>query len=166
MSTAAEKKPIVEVFALWKRESNKGSSYFSGKVVDGGANLTGFYNLDKKNIKEPDLRIYVRDDEGNLSHEPFCSLWCNATKTGKKVLSGKIEGRKVVGFIRANATEKQPYINVYWDGEDFPETETPKEEAPKETPKEAPKPSKASPKSSKASKAKEEEIPKNTTLPF
>ena len=141
MSTAtAEKKKLQGVFALWKRTSKDGKkTYFTGVSEDKSYNVTAFYNTDKKNLKEPDLKVYVRDDEGNLSKEPLVSLWCNATKNGKKILSGKIDGKRVIGFIRANATEKQPYISVYYSEDELPVApEAPKKET-KKAKKEAPK---------------------------
>ena len=116
-STATEKKSRLEqVFALWKRKSKDGkSTYFTGKL--GSQNVTAFYVTNKKNLKEPDMRVYARAENGDLSKKPVVSLWCNATKNGKKILSGKIDGKRVVGFINSNATEKQPYISVYWSDE-------------------------------------------------
>lgn len=124
MTKTAEKKKMVQVLALWRKKSVKGSVYFSGKFADGYTgpegeqNLTAFYNTDKKNLKEPDIRIYTRDEDGDLSKEPFLSLWCNASKNGNKYLSGKLDGKKVVGFINIEADEKHPYIKVYWSEED------------------------------------------------
>ena len=144
-NTTATKKTLQGVCALWKRTSTNGKTYFSGQTEDKQSFLTAFYNTAKKNLKEPDLRIYTRDSEGNLSKEPFLSLWCNATKKGKKILSGKLGDKKVVGFIKADATEKQPYISVYFEEDKLPVEEgeqlkiqEPKKEAPKKK-KEAPK---------------------------
>lgn len=157
-NTTAEKKKLEGVFALWKKKSKNGGVYFSGKT-EGGSFLTGFYNTEKKNLKEPDLRVYAKDSEGDLSEEPFCSLWCNATKNGKKLLSGKVDGKRVIGFIKADASEKQPYISVYYSDE----SEAPKEE--KKSDKSDTKTEKA-----KTNKKKEEpefvEIPPDESLPF
>ena len=142
-NTAETKKRMEGVCALWKRTSANGKTYFSGQSEDKQHFLTAFYNTTKKNLKEPDLRVYTRDAEGNLSKEPWLSLWCNATKKGKKVLSGKIDGKNVVGFIKADATEKQPYISVYFEEDKLPEGEQLKIEEPK---KEAPKKKKEAPK--------------------
>lgn len=115
-TSTATKKHLDQVFALWKRKSKDGkSTYFTGKL--GEQNLIAFYVTNKKNLKEPDMRVYTREQDGNLSKDPVVSLWCNATKRGKKILFGKIDGKRVVGFINANATEKQPYISVYWSDE-------------------------------------------------
>lgn len=118
-----------QVFALWKNTSKEGKAYFSGKYDE--VEVRGFYNGKKQNPKEPDVRIYVVDANKNLSKDELCSLWCNVSKNGKKYLSGKINGQKVIGFINATANEenKKPYISLYWS-----EEQTQKEEAPvKET---------------------------------
>lgn len=143
-NTTATKQRMEGVCALWKRTSANGKSYFTGQTEDKQTFLTAFYNTDKKNLKEPDLRIYSRDADGNLSKDPFLSLWCNATKKGKKVLSGKLNGKKVVGFIKADADEKHPYISVYFEADKLPEGEqlkigNEKKEASKKTKKEATK---------------------------
>lgn len=156
MSTATKKKKLQRVCALWKTTSKDGKkTYFSGKVDDGTFEnecyVTGFYNTEKKNLKEPDLRIYARDDEGNLSKEPFLSLWCNATKNGKKILSGKLNGKRVIGFIKADATEKQPYISIYYSDEETESDKTDTKSEEKTTKKEEPK---------------FEEIPSDGSLPF
>lgn len=142
-NTTAEKKKLEQVFALWKRKSKDGKkTYFTGTCDEKETFLTAFYNTEKKNLKEPDMKVYTRDKDGNLSKEPLVSLWCNATNNGKKVLSGKLDGKRVVGFINANATEKQPYISVYWSDE-LPvadaKTEDKTENKPKYKKKEAPK---------------------------
>lgn len=124
-NTTAEKKQLQGVFALWKRTSKDGKkTFFSGQTEDKSAYLTAFYNTNKKNLKEPDLRVYMQDGDGDFMKDDegktieYCSLWVNATKKGeKKYLSGKVDGKRVVGFIRENATEKQPYISVYFSDE-------------------------------------------------
>lgn len=118
MNTAVEKKVQREqVFAMWKRESAKGNPYFTGKI--GEKEIRGFYNTNKKNLKEPDIRIYKLDKDGNLEKEEYLSLWCNASKKGTKVLSGTLDGKRVVGFVNVKATaeNKQPYFSLYWDVE-------------------------------------------------
>lgn len=115
-----------QVFALWKNTSKEGKAYFSGKYD--GVEVRGFYNGKKQNPKEPDVRIYVVDANKNLSKDELCSLWCNVSKNGKKYLSGKLNGQKVIGFINATANEenKKPYISLYWSEEQNEQ----KEEAP------------------------------------
>ena len=115
MAKTTEKKEfkLEQVCALWKRTSKKGLDFFTGKLGK-SVELMAFYNTNKKNPKEPDLRIYAVGDNEKLGKEPILSLWCNLTKTGKKVLNGTFEGKKVIGFIKENASEKQPYISVYF----------------------------------------------------
>lgn len=133
MSNAtAEKKRMEGVCALWKRTGKNGNVYFTGLTEDRKTQLTAFYNTKKQNLKEPDLRIYVRDNNGKLTKDEFLSLWCNATKNGKKILSGKLNGKRVVGFIKANATEKQPYISIYFEEDKLPVSEEKKPEPKKE----------------------------------
>lgn len=154
-TATADKKQLERVLSLWKNKSKDGKKvYFSGKT-EGGSFLTGFYNTNKKNLKEPDLRVYARDTEGNLSKDPFVSLWANATKNGKQILSGAIDGKKVVGFIKKDATEKQPYISVYWS-EELPASEK-KEEPKKESTRNA---------KQKKEEPKFEEVSEEDSLPF
>lgn len=139
MSTATVKKTenkLEQVFAMWKHTSKKKLVYFAGKTKD-GQELRGFYNTDKKNLKEPDLRIYRVDGDGNLDKETFLSLWCNASDTGKKYLTGKLEEKRVVGFIneKADSKNKQPYLSIYWSDENGTKTEKkPTKQAKKEEP--------------------------------
>ena len=108
-----QKSTLNELFAMWKQKSKAGKSYFTGK--DSGVQLKGFYNTKKENPKEPDLKIYKVDDNGELCKDVFLALWCNATESGKKYLSGKLKDERVVAFINEKATEdnKQPYLRVY-----------------------------------------------------
>jgi len=105
-----------QIFAMWKREGKKGTPYYAGVTKD-GTELRGFYNTKKKNLNEPDLRIYEVDKQGNLGKDEIGSLWCNSTKDGKKkYLSGKIfDTVRVVGFFNEKATKenKQPSFRVY-----------------------------------------------------
>ena len=134
MSTkTAEKKEfkMEQAFALWKRTSKKGGVYFSGKF--NGNNIMGFYNTDKKNPKEPDVRLYQVDEDGKMGRETWLSLWCDVSKGGKKYLSGKLNGRRVVGFINEKADDKnkQPYVSIYYSGDEQKKVEPKKEEKDK-----------------------------------
>lgn len=53
-----EKKPLVPLCGLWKMPSGKG---YSGKM--GSARVVVFVNDRKRNEKEPDLRVYVQEDD-------------------------------------------------------------------------------------------------------
>ena len=97
------------LIALWKGTSKNGGAYFTGKGV------VGFYNSKKQNPKEPDMRVYAVDAEGNRAKDSMLSLWVNVSKKGNKFLTGKFLDKKVVGFINAEASveNKQPYIRIY-----------------------------------------------------
>lgn len=125
-----------QVFAMWKRTSKNGNSYFTGKGID-GAEIRGFYNTKKANPKEPDIRIYKVLSDGSLEKEQYLGLWCNAKENGKKYLSGKLDGLRVVGFINSKATDenKQPYFSVYWSDTDDKKPVEEKKATKKETKK-------------------------------
>lgn len=113
-----------EVCALWLKDSKRGT----GKYLE-GKNLVGFINGKKKNPKEPDLRIYTKDSEGNLSKEPFLSLWCQVGKSGVKYFSGKLKDKWVVGFINdIKVNDKRPYISIYFQDEKPAKVESKPEE--------------------------------------
>lgn len=153
-NTAKKEFTLEQVFALWRQKSKDGKkTYFSGKIGD--EYLTGFYNTNKQNPKEPDIRIYKRDEEGNLSKEEFVSLWCNAKENGKKYLTGKIDGKRVVGFINSSGNEKAPYISVYWS-----------DDQNKDTAKAESKPDPKATKTKKAKKEEFEEVGTDEDLPF
>lgn len=119
---------LQQAFTLWIYKGKNGGKYLSGTTEDRDTKLTAFFNNEKQNPKEPDIRVYIRDDAGNLSKEEYCSLWCNVSEaTEKKYLSGKIDDVRVVGFFNSKAKigENIPYINVYFS-EDEKEEEKPK----------------------------------------
>lgn len=119
MATQATQKKemkMEQVFALWKRTSKAGNTYFTGQDAY-GLNLRGFFNTNKKNPKEPDLRVYAVEDSETLSKEEYISLWCNVSKNGNKFLTGKMGGKRVVGFIRKSDNDKAPYVTVYFSEE-------------------------------------------------
>lgn len=108
-----------QCFSLWRMKSKKGGYYFSGKIAESQEKIVAFYNTNKKNPKEPDIRVYASDN----TEICICSMWCNVSeRTGKKYMSGIIKPVedapeiRVVGFINEKATpkNKQPYLNVYY----------------------------------------------------
>ena len=46
--------------ALWKKTSNKGKTFLTGSVVVDGHDIkiVGFINKDKKNERQPDIKLY------------------------------------------------------------------------------------------------------------
>ena len=117
-----------EVLAMWKQTSKDGKAYFTGKTSD-GKKLVGFYNTKKKNPKEPDIRIYTQTEmKTEAQPEPMLSLWADVSKGGKKYLSGKWDGKRVVGFISDKADEKRPYFRVYLSEDAKPEAKVEQQE--------------------------------------
>lgn len=57
-----DNKKLEDFCALWEQESKNGKSYLSGIDAEGNR-LVAFYNDNKKNPKEPDIRVYYSDDE-------------------------------------------------------------------------------------------------------
>lgn len=103
---------LAEAFALWKNTSKAGTEYLKGYDLHKNK-LVGFFNGNKKNPKEPDVRVYSIDAEGNQEKE-VASLWENISKNEKKYLTGSTdEKEKLVGFY-SNKDEKTPYIRVYF----------------------------------------------------
>ena len=117
------KKEMEQVFALWKRKAKSGLKYFTGAcdIGEHKGMVIAFYNQDKKNPKEPDLRIYeqVKKDGKYERGEEICGLWVNVAKESKKkYLTGTLDGQRVVGFMYEGDNEKAPYISVYLSDED------------------------------------------------
>ena len=75
----------------------------------------GFFNGNKKNPKEPDIRIFTLDKDGKQDKE-IASLWQNESINKKAYLSGRSdEKEKLIGFFNNTDNEKQPYIRVYFN---------------------------------------------------
>lgn len=49
------------LLSLWKNTSKNGNVYYTGKL--GNVGLVAFENNDKQNDKQPDLTIYVKDEQ-------------------------------------------------------------------------------------------------------
>jgi uncharacterized protein (DUF736 family) len=126
-TTEKKESNLKQIFAVWKQKARSGRTYLSGKDIE-DVRVTGFYNTNKKNPKEPDVRFYLNDSEGKRGNNPFCSMWSNKSeKTGKTYLSGKLDdGQKVVGFVYQGTNEKAPYLTVY-----LSDTHTEDQEEPK-----------------------------------
>lgn len=109
-----EKKELKEAFVLWNNTAKSGLEYLTGRCED--MKLIAFFNKEKKNEKEPDIRVYtIEGDE--LSNEAVASLWKNVSKGGQYYLSGNDnENKKLVGFYNDNIIEfpNKPYIRVYY----------------------------------------------------
>ena len=109
-----ERKELKEAFALWNNTAKSGSEYLTGKCED--MKLIGFFNKEKKNEKEPDIRIYIIEND-DISKEAVASLWKNTSKGGNYYLSGTDnENNKLVGFYNTKFIEfpNRPFIRVYY----------------------------------------------------
>lgn len=115
---------LKEVCALWKREGGK-TSYYTGVLKEDEKHIVAFYNLDKKNPKEPDLRVYQQVKKGEKLQGEIMSLWVQLTKNkDKKYLTGVDNAnRRLVGFINENPSKLAPTIAIYLQG-DMPKQET------------------------------------------
>jgi len=110
------KKELKDCMTLWLHESANNTKYLTGICADGIIKLVGFFNSNKENPKQPDIQIYMVDEEGKREDKPCCTLWENIDKNEKRYLSGSTnENEKVVGWYRdISENEKRPYINVYY----------------------------------------------------
>ena len=115
-NTKKEGSELVESFALWQYVSKSGNKYLAGKLSDklGSGRLVGYYNSNKKNPKEPDIRIYNLDSEGHQDHE-VADLWASVSETtGTEYLTGvSDEKERLIGFYN-DTNGKTPYIRVYF----------------------------------------------------
>ncbi len=109
---------LEEAFVLWKHTAKSGMTYLSGNTPKNdkdSISLLGYLNTNKKNPKEPDVRVYALDEKGNQADE-VCSLWIQTAKSGSKYLSGLTnEKDNVVAFYNEiDETSKIPYIRAYY----------------------------------------------------
>ena len=108
---------ITEAFALWLHKSKADNEYLSGLTTpeNGNVRLVGYFNTNKKNPKEPDIRVYSLNGEGNQDIE-VADLWENVSKQDTRYLSGTTNDKeKLVGFYGDKKEEKRPYIRVYFN---------------------------------------------------
>ena len=113
--TEKERGELKEILALWTKTSKDGLEYLSGSLSDEKKYLVGYFNTNKKNPKEPDIRIYILDDEGKQDHE-ICSLWSYESKKGVEYFTGITdENEKVVAFYGDRNNTTRPLIRVYME---------------------------------------------------
>ena len=110
-------KELKECLVLWNHTSKSGNMYLSGNLSEelGNGKIIGFYISNKKNPKEPDIRVYTVNDKGEQD-TLVVSLWENISKNNTRYLSGITnENEKVVGFYGNEEEEKQPYLRLYFE---------------------------------------------------
>lgn len=109
---------LKESFVLWKNMSSKQNEYLSGITSTNDSDhlfkLVGYFNTNKKNPKEPDIRIYSLNDEGKQDSE-VASLWESISKNNNRYLTGTTnEKEKLIAFYGNSEDEKRPYIRAYY----------------------------------------------------
>lgn len=102
---------LIECFPLFRDEHFN----FSGVDEENGKTVLGFYNRQKINPNEPDLKLYYWSAEHAKSDEPFLSLWCKVSdRTGRKYLIGNKNGVCYIGLLNLNRLdESEPYLTIY-----------------------------------------------------
>lgn len=114
--TEKEVKELTESFVLWLNKSKAGNEYLTGKLNEklGSGKLVGYFNTNKKNPKEPDIRIYTLDTE-NKNDKEIADLWDAVSETtGNEYLTGTSdEQERLIGFY-GEKNAKTPYIRVYF----------------------------------------------------
>ena len=94
-----------EAFVLWLKESKKGNKYLTGFVsADQDMKLIAYFNTDKKNPKEPDVRVYqsIKNEDGTytIGEKEVASLWTQTSAKETEYLTGTTdENERLVAFI-------------------------------------------------------------------
>ena len=110
---------LKEALVLWRKEGKNGE-YLTGFVSENkDMKLIAFFNTDKKNPKEPDIRVFesIKQEDGTYkkSETEVASLWTNVDKNDKKYLTGSTnEKEKLVGWFGQEHQEMRPYVRVYF----------------------------------------------------
>lgn len=102
---------LKESFVLWKNVSKNNVEYLKG-YTSGGTDLVAYFNTNKKNPKEPDIRVYC-EVEGENSVVEVCSLWDTISKNNTRYLTGVTnENERIIAFY--DGTNNRPYIKAYY----------------------------------------------------
>lgn len=121
MRTTKEKQETKEVefnlnesFVLWRNESKTGVKYLKGFTPNKETGLIAYFNSNKKNPKEPDIRVYSLV-EGKQDIE-VASLWENVSENkGTRYLTGSTnDNEKLVAFYGKEHEEARPYLRAYY----------------------------------------------------
>ncbi len=106
-----ERFDLQECFTLWLHKGKNGVKYLSGNA--GENKIVAFFNQ-KKNDKQPSVRIYDLKDDGSTGEE-IITLWEYKSKQGNDYLSGKTnENENIIAFYGDEHQEKRPYIRGYF----------------------------------------------------
>ena len=106
----------VQCLALWASKSGKClvGTATDKKGVDLGR-VIGFANTNKRNEKEPDIRVHWMNEDGKAGEE-CVALWKKMSKGGNTYISGKTSADEYLfGFYRGDkAPANAPLISMYY----------------------------------------------------
>jgi hypothetical protein len=111
---------LKEAFVLWRKQSKVGKDYLTGFVSkDQNVKLVGYFNTDKKNPKEPDVRVYqsIKNEDGTYSksEKEVASLWIETSKNENQYYTGLTdENERLIAFVGDVNKELRPYIRAYF----------------------------------------------------
>ena len=111
-----EENKMRDLGILWEHKAESDVIYLSGNLSEElhYKKILAFYNNSKKNEKEPDVRVYLLDDDGKKDHE-IVSLWKQVSKQGAEYYSGLTDEKEnIVAFINTSDDIKQPKIRIYF----------------------------------------------------
>jgi len=111
------KKQLESAFSLWENIGKNKKEYLTGMDCN-DHKLIGFYNTEKKNDREPDVKVYELNDKNEIGTN-VASLWINESKDKKvKYLSGLTsDNEKIVAFYNDDTSNNKPLIRAYFKDE-------------------------------------------------
>lgn len=111
------KKELESAFSLWENVGKNKKEYLTG-IDCNDHKLLGFYNTDKRNEKEPDIKVYELNDKNEIGVN-VASLWKNESKDKQvKYLSGVTsDNEKIVAFYNDDTSNNKPLIRAYFKDE-------------------------------------------------
>ena len=107
-----KREELRECLVLWKNVSKNNVEYLKGYISnEEHKEIVGYFNTNKKNPKEPDIRIYCEVDDKTV--EEICSLWDSISKNNTRYLTGKTnEDERIIAFY--DGSGNRPYIKAYY----------------------------------------------------
>ena len=116
-------KELKGAFVLWDQKSKTGTKYLSGQTSlpegEEGFRVIAFYNTNKKNPKEPDIRVYAVNDEGKQGDE-VAALWESLSKNNARYLTGSDNEKKniIAFYTDLKKHPDAPIIRAYYKDEE------------------------------------------------
>lgn len=108
---------LEEAFVLWRNTTKTGKHVLKGYDLHKNK-LVGFFNTNKTNPKQPDVRICevtMGEDGKETTGNEICSLWENQSNKGKRYLTGSTDEKEaIVAFYGKESEENKPYIRAYF----------------------------------------------------